>query len=159
MKQTKGSLEILQKLLEFDMFHPLRLEQLADMEKMVSRIELNVGEILMEEGMVSGCFYLVEKGNVEVYFSVPGQKDYLEACRLKIGSPVGEMALLEDDVHSARVVAKKSSSLIKIENEAFLNFCRLHPDVGFEVMRYLAKLLSNRLRYTDQFVRHVVSKD
>ena len=49
MKQTKGSLEILQKLLEFDMFHPLRLEQLADMEKMVSRIELNAGEILMEE--------------------------------------------------------------------------------------------------------------
>ena len=60
MKQTKGSLEILQKLLEFDMFHPLRLEQLADMEKMVSRIELNAGEILMEEGMVP-------KSNVKHY--------------------------------------------------------------------------------------------
>ena len=81
----------------------------------------------------------------------------MEACRLKVGSVVGEMALLENDVHSARVVAKTEASVIKIDSKAFLLYLESNPNVGFIVMRNLAKLISNRLRYTDQFVRHVAA--
>ena len=157
MKQTDGNLQILCTLSDFEMFHSIKLEQLVEILKFVSRLELAAGEILMEEGMVSDCFYLVESGDVEVYFSVPGQKNFLEACRVKTGSPVGEMALLEDDVHSARVMAKEASSVIKIESAPFLKYCNKHPEIGFIVMRNLAKLLCSRLRYTDQFLRHVAS--
>ena len=84
MKQTDGNLQILCTLSDFEMFHSIKLEQLVEIIKFVSRLELDAGEILMEEGMVSDCFYLVESGDVEVYFSVPGQKNFLEACRLLV---------------------------------------------------------------------------
>ncbi len=141
-------------LLASEIFKDVKLECIEELDEILSRKELKKGEILIEEGTVSSKFYVVERGDIEVYFSVPGQRSFLEACRLKVGSVVGEMALLEDDVHSARVVAKTQASVIQIDSKAFLLFLENHPEVGFGVMRNLAKIISNRLRYTDQFVRH-----
>lgn len=153
MKQSQDD-SLMESLMSSEIFKGVKREQVEEIDEILSRKNLKKEDILLEEGTESATFYIVESGEIEVYFSVPGQRNYLDACRLKVGSVVGEMALLENDVHSARVIAKTPSSVIKIDSKAFLYFLELHPDVGFTVMRNLAKIISSRLRYTDQFVRH-----
>lgn len=127
------------------------------MDVPIASRSLRKNEILIEEGTESPNLYIVESGDIEVTFSVPGEENYLKACRLREGSVVGEMALLEDDVHSARVIAASKSSVIEINSKKFEAFLDQNPDIGYIVMRNLARALSGRLRYTDQFVRHITA--
>ena len=157
MDQSGDVSQLVKSLMVSDIFKGLSAELIEEFNDIIYRVHLSKHEILIEEGTESFSFYVVESGDIEVYFSVPGQSQFLEACRLKVGSVVGEMALLENDVHSARVVAKTEASVIKIDSKAFLLYLESNPNVGFIVMRNLAKLISNRLRYTDQFVRHVAA--
>lgn len=157
MEQSSDVSQLVKSLMTSEIFKDVKAEQIEEIDDIISRVSLSKGEILLEEGTESHSFYVVEKGDIEVFFSVPGEDHYIEACRLKVGSVVGEMALLENDVHSARVVAQTASSVIQIDSKAFLMYLEEHPEVGYIVMRNLARIISQRLRYTDQFVRHVAS--
>lgn len=147
----------LETLLGSELFNGVDLERLKEMDVPVSRRSLRKNEILIEEGTESPNIYVLESGDIEVTFSVPGEENFLKACRLREGSVIGEMALLEDDVHSARVVAASKASVIEINSQKFLAFLDENPDIGYIVMRNLAKVVSGRLRYTDQFVRHITA--
>ncbi|MBP5248364.1 MAG: cyclic nucleotide-binding domain-containing protein [Fibrobacter sp.] len=157
MGQSSDVSQLVKSLMTSEIFKDVKAEQIEEIDDIISRVPLSEGEILLEEGTESHSFYVVESGDVEVFFSVPGEDNFVEACRLRVGSVVGEMALLENDVHSARVVAKTPSSVIQIDSAAFLMYLETHPEVGYAVMRNLARIISQRLRYTDQFVRHIAS--
>lgn len=157
MEQSDNVSQLVKNLMTSEIFQDVKLEQIEEIDDIISRVSLSKNEILLEEGTESHNFYVVESGDIEVYFSVPGEDHFIDACRLKVGSVVGEMALLENDVHSARVIAKTAASVIKIDSRAFLMHLEAHPDVGFIVMRNLARIISKRLRYTDHFVRLAAS--
>jgi len=159
MEQSGDVSQLVKNLMASEIFQGVKAEQIEEIDDIISRVTLSKDEILLEEGTESHNFYVVENGDIEVYFSVPGEDDFINACRLKVGSVVGEMALLENDVHSARVVAKTAASVVKIDSRAFLLYLEANPDVGYIVMRNLARIISKRLRYTDQFVRHVASNE
>ena len=68
------------------------------------------------------------------------------------------MAMIEDDVHSARIVATSSARFLMLDTTQFMAFLDVHPDTGFRVMKNLAVILSKRLRYTNHSVRHLLAQ-
>jgi CRP-like cAMP-binding protein len=131
---------------------------LREMCQFATPLCLDAGEILIEEGSRTDQFYIVSNGNIEVQFSVSGEDSFQEVCRLHTGAVIGEMAMIEEDVHSARIVATSPAHLLMLDSRPFMIFLEQNPHIGFCVMKNLARILSRRLRYTNHSLRHLLAQ-
>ena len=103
-------------------------------------VDIEPGEVLLEEGKRSGRLFVLEAGAVEVVrgesqISVVGEP----------GSMFGEMSILLDVPHTATVRAVTNvRARMADDAEGFL---RAHPEIGFHVARLLAKRLNAATTY------------
>ncbi len=75
------------------------------------------GTYLIRQGEVGDKFYLIKKGNVEVYVD-DGTASHLTAT-LWAGEVFGEVALLEDKPRNATVVTKDEVEVYTLSKEGF----------------------------------------
>lgn len=156
--KTNTETQIIATFAASDLCKGIPESSLREMSQLATPLHLDVGEILIEEGTQTDQFYIVSEGSIEVQFSVPGEESFQEACCLHQGAIIGEMAMIEDDVHSARIVATSSARFLMLDTTQFMGFLDVHPDIGFRVMKNLAVILSKRLRYTNHSVRHLLAQ-
>lgn len=121
-------------------------------------IELEADEILLDEGTESEQLYVIVSGSIEVRFFLAAEESFQEICRLRQGAVVGEMAMLEDDVHSARTVALEKTTVLVFSNRELQIYLQQHPSIGYQFMFNLGRLLSRRLRFTNLAIRHQLTK-
>lgn len=106
--------------------------------------EMSEGDVLLEQGTMSGKAYVLVEGLFEV------SRDGLPLCVLdEKGAPIGEMAALLNTEHTATVTAQSAAKLLVIEDYA--QFAKEHP----EVMLHLARALAERLANTNRYVVHM----
>lgn len=67
------------------------------------------GQIIVRQGDVGDAFYMIEKGQVDVYISEKSETH--PVVTLKAGDFFGEKALLSSDVRTATCVAKGSEEV------------------------------------------------
>ena len=79
MDQSGDVSQLVKSLMVSDIFKGLSAELIEEFNDIICRVHLSKDEILIEEGTESFSFYVVESGDIEVYFSVPGQSQFLEA--------------------------------------------------------------------------------
>lgn len=132
--------------------------ELETFAKMCSVLELEAGEILIDEGTESEQLYIIVSGSIEVQFYLSYEESFQEICRLRAGAILGEMAMLEDDVHSARTLVREKSRILTLSNRELLEHLEANPRVGFQVMFNLGRILSKRLRFTNLAIRHQLTK-
>lgn len=136
----------------------LTTSELESLAGLSSVLQIETGELLIDEGTQSEHLYIIVSGSIEVQFFLTYEGAFQEICRLRRGAIVGEMAMLESDVHSARTLARESSTLLTIPNQTLLAHLKAHPTIGFQFMFNLGRLLSKRLRFTNQAIRHQLTK-
>lgn len=98
------------------------------------------GEIVIRQGDVGNCMYIIQEGNVEVLI----EKDGIEiplAVRSE-GDFIGEMAIFERDVRSATIRAKGAARLLTIDKKNFLRRVTEDPSLAFR----LVETMSSRIR-------------
>ncbi len=97
------------------------------------------GEILFKEGEPAEFMYVLMSGTAEII----ARNRVLETA--EAGAIVGEMAMIDESVRSATVVAKTDCKFLPIERERFNFFIQKRPEFAQHVMRVLV----DRLRRTD----------
>lgn len=100
---------------------------------------LKAGEAVFREGDIGSAFYVVISGEVIVQKHQDGET--VELARLGTGQCFGEMALVQNDVRTATVVAVDDSFAMRFERERIDAI----PESAHIVYRNIARILASRL--------------
>ena len=98
------------------------------------------GEIIIQQGEVGNCMYVIQDGKVEVLIGKDDQEVQI-AVRGE-GEFIGEMAIFERDVRSATVRALGPVRMLTIDKKNFLRRISQDPSLAFR----LVESMSRRIR-------------
>lgn len=98
------------------------------------------GEIIISEGDVGDCMYVIQEGQVEVI--IGNGEDEIQLSILKPGDFFGEMAVFERDVRSATVRALGPTRVITVDKKNFMRRVHEDPVLAFR----LVETMSHRVR-------------
>jgi CRP/FNR family cyclic AMP-dependent transcriptional regulator len=98
------------------------------------------GEVIVNQGDVGDCMYVVQSGTVEVLALREGALIPLRV--LGAGEIVGEMSLFDREVRSATVRAKGTARILTVDRRTFLSRVQEDPSLAFNIV----KTMSRRIR-------------
>jgi NTE family protein len=118
---------------------------LAEVEEEAAWFSAPAGWPLFNAGEApDGVFFLVT-GSLAAFRPIDGGSHQLLGY-VRPGEPVGEMALIAREPHSASVFAMRDSEMIKLSAAAFERLIEANP----KLMQYLARLMLTRARQNGQ---------
>jgi len=98
------------------------------------------GELIIREGDVGDCMYVIQDGQVEVFTKKGGVE-----IRLAVHGPgnfFGEMALFDRDVRSASVRTLGEARILTIDKKNFMRRVHEDPSLAFRIV----ETMSHRIR-------------
>jgi CRP/FNR family transcriptional regulator len=98
------------------------------------------GEIIIQQGDVGDCMYVIQDGKVEVFVEQDGEE--VQIAIRKEGDFIGEMAIFERDVRSATIRALGQVRILTIDKRNFLRRISEDPSLAFRVV----ETMSHRIR-------------
>jgi CRP/FNR family transcriptional regulator, cyclic AMP receptor protein len=136
------------------LFESLDDEAARKLCQLLENIDCKAKTFLFRAGDNGDAMYLIERGKVRICVQATDGREMTLAV-LGRGDFFGEMALLEGQPRSADAVVAEDARLAVLSREHFLSFVRSNPDVALEMLTALA----NRLRHTDQLLRHSATRN
>ena len=134
-------------LIHLPVFSSFSLNDLSTLAKHMSFVHLKRGEYLFMEGDQGSFMGFVISGVLEVQKSTTAG-DRVTLARLAKGSSIGEMAIIDQSVRSATVVAKQAATLVTLTEKGFDLLAERQPALGIQVIKKIARLLSLNMRRT-----------
>jgi signal transduction histidine kinase len=128
-------------------FADLPEELLLEVCDSSEQVELEPGDVIIEQGALSEEMYVLVEG--ELVVTTAQQDRQVELGRINPGEVVGELALLDKAPRIANVAASKPSLVIRIPASTF---DRLLDDP--RVARRMFRTITARLRSTEETLRH-----
>jgi CRP-like cAMP-binding protein len=134
-------------LIHLPVFSSFSLDELSVLAKHMSFVHLQRGEYLFMEGDQGTFMGFVVSGVLEVQKSTSGG-ERVPLARLTKGSSIGEMAIIDQSVRSATVVAKQATTMVTLTEKGFDLLAEKNPVLGIKVIKKIARLLSLNMRRT-----------
>lgn len=103
---------------------------------------LPAGQTLFKQGDPGDLMYVLMTGNADIIVN----NRVVETA--EAGAIVGEMALIDEGIRSATVIAKSDSKWLQIDRKRFNFLIQQTPNFAIHVMRVMAA----RLRRTDSLL-------
>jgi len=132
----------------FEMLSQPELEVLAELSKLRRYAP---GDIVFEEGDLGDSLYVIVSGQLEVVKRVEPSGERLLAT-LKDRDFFGEMSLVDKEYRSATVRARSDAQLLQLSAENLIAFRRTYKDGFAFLLINIARVLSGRLRETNQLL-------
>jgi CRP-like cAMP-binding protein len=98
---------------------------------------LQNGEVIVRQGEVGNCMYVIQQGQVEVLLK-KGDADVCVAV-LGEGDFFGEMALFDQEVRSATVRAKGEALILTLEKRTFMRRIHEDPSLAFRMLEKMSR--------------------
>ena len=138
---------------QVSLFSHLKNRDLKRIAKLSRHRTYPKGETIISEGEQDGSLFVILRGEVEVVKNF-GRKS--EKCLRKLGALCyfGEMALIDDLIRSASVVARKDTILLCIDQFDLRKEIIKHPVLAIELLQ----LLNRRLRALEKSFVSTVGK-
>jgi CRP-like cAMP-binding protein len=111
------------------------------------------GRVILRQGTVGDCMYVVQEGEVEVFVERDGKE-----VRLAVRGPgdiVGEMAIFEREVRSASVRALGRARVLTLDKKNFMRRVHEDPSLAFNIVQ----TLSHRLRELSEEIARLKSPE
>jgi len=142
-------------LRQVPLFESLDNEAAGELCRLLESLDCKASTILFRAGDEGDAMYVIERGKVRICVRTT-QGHELTLTELGRGDFFGEMALLGDGQRrSADAVVAEDARLAVLSREHFLSFVRSSPNVALELLTALA----NRLRHTDEMLRHSATRN
>jgi CRP/FNR family cyclic AMP-dependent transcriptional regulator len=132
-----SNLDLIRRVSLFSMLTPEQAEALA---ATVSKKRFKRGEILVEQGRMSNALFIVLAGRTRVLMTDSKGREVILAT-LKSGDYVGEMSLIDNEPHSATVVADQQVDVLVLGRDSFLRCLGENMEMAHSVMRVLVQRL------------------
>ena len=117
-------------------------------------LDCKTGTFLFRAGDSGDAMYVIEHGKVRICVQA-ADGHQVTLTEFGRGDFFGEMALLGGQRRSADALVAEGARLAVLSRELFLSFMRRNPNVALEMLTALA----NRLRHTDELLRHSVTRN
>ena len=98
------------------------------------------GEVIIRQGEVGDCMYVIQEGQVEVVAEEDGDEVRL-AVRGE-GDFIGEMSIFEQEVRSATVRAIGEVRILTVDKKTFLRRIHQDPSLAYRIVQ----VMSSRIR-------------
>lgn len=131
------------------LFQGMAIEGLDQVAAITTQRELRTGTYVFREGDLGDKLYIVLQGKVRISRTVPGMGEEALAI-LGPGEAFGEMSLIDDFPRSADALVHESCQLAEISRESLEELLFLNKDLAFEILWNFVKILSSRLRETNE---------
>jgi CRP-like cAMP-binding protein len=102
--------------------------------------EYQHGEVIIRQGEIGDCMYVIQAGTVEVFIEEEGQEIHL--ADRSAGDFFGEMALFDHEVRSATVRTKGPVRVLTVDRQNLLRHIQENPSMAFRIL----EKLSSRIR-------------
>jgi len=136
------------------LFCDLSPEKKAALEACVRRRFFKRGEVVCHKGDPGGSLFIIAEGQVKVVLPSDGGEEAL-LCVLDEGDFFGELSLIDGQPRSATIVTAAPTETLVLHRDDFLSFLGTSPEVAVDMLR----VLSRRLRETDEFVEDAIFLD
>src|SRR5256886_13211937 len=136
------------------LFESLDDETARKLCQLLESIDCKAKTSLFRAGDEGDAMYLIERGKVRICVQATDGRD-MTLTELGRGDFFGEMALLDGQRRSADAIVVEDARVAVLSREHFLSFVRSSPDVALELLTALA----NRLRHTDELLRHSATRN
>ena len=141
-------------LRQVPLFESLDNEAAGELCHLLESLDCKASTILFRAGDEGDAMYVIERGKVRICVRTT-QGHELTLTELGRGDFFGEMALLDGQRRSADAVVAEDARVAVLSREHFLSFVRSNPNVALELLTALA----NRLRHTDEMLRHSATRN
>ena len=141
--------ELLKQVMIFRDLDDAELAQVAEVckeEKFVS------GEYIFHEGEHGNRLYLIVSGEVRISRDVPGSGEEALAV-LKPGALFGEMAVFDRSERSTHAISNGGTTVLTINRADFEMLLDFNREMAYKVLWAVVRLLSSRLRSTNDSLR------
>jgi len=95
------------------------------------------GEVIVRQGEMGNCMYVIQSGKAEVVEEIGGQTVSLAV--LGEGDFFGEMAIFEDEVRSATVRAFGAVRVLTVDKKILLRQIQQDPALAFHILEYMCR--------------------
>lgn len=121
----------------------------SELEKIGTRLKsvfCKQGEIIISEGEVGDCLYIIREGRVKVVVNAGMGEDEIVLSYLTDGDYFGEMALITGEPRSATVIAETDTHLWQLDKNDFDAMVLNNPSITLS----LTHMLSQRLKMANK---------
>ncbi|MBL7994922.1 cyclic nucleotide-binding domain-containing protein, partial [bacterium] len=141
------------------LFKNLSQEQIQTIAPKFESKRFQPGEIIFDDGSSqTDGMYIIAEGSIKIFKNLPGDEARQQAIAvLPAGSFFGEMALLDEETRSAGAVALDECELMFLSKESFNGIIGQDLEMAHEILTRISKVMSKRLRDTNNLFREVVS--
>lgn len=139
--------QICSMLEEINLFTDFSHRELLTLASYMHAFEAVPGTVILREGNRDSYMCLVVEGKLDV-IKEREEGEHRQLAVIRAGKAVGEMSLIDEQPHSATVVAKTDCTLLLFTKRSFERIADDHPRLAFDVLWKLAETLSHRLRQT-----------
>lgn len=132
-----SNLDLIRRVPLFTMLTPAQAESLA---AAVTKKRFKRSEILVEQGKKTNALFIMLSGRTRVVVTDNKGREVIIAT-LKAGDYLGEMSLIDNEPHSATVIAEQQVDVLALGREAFLQCLTENAAMSLAVMRGLVQRL------------------
>ena len=125
------------------------LKQVADVCRQVKFVS---GDYIFREGEQGNRLYLIVDGEVRISRDVPGSGEEALAV-LKPGALFGEMAVFDRTERSTHAISNGGTTVLTISRPDFEMMLDFNRELAYKVLWACVRLLSSRLRSTNDSLR------
>jgi len=127
--------EILSKIALFSLMKKRDLRRLS---KLTRSHRYQKGDVIVREGARDGRLFVIVSGEVAVIKDLDGPSE-LFLRQLGAGTYFGEMALIDDYVRTASVVARTDTEVLSLDQWNFRDEIKKYPSVAIELLQTLSR--------------------
>lgn len=138
-------------------FSGLSKEQLEKVGAVATIKSFKRNEQILKEADKGETLFLLITGRVDIYVSLVGQNKREVIATLGDGEIIGEMMLLGKNRRTADVMAKDDVSAFSWDVKDLHKLFETDLQIGFLVMRNIAKQMAERLISTNQVLRNALT--
>lgn len=114
--------------------------------------EYNDGEVIVRQGEMGDCMFVIQKGEVEAIAEANGKE--LRLRKMGANEFFGEMALFEEETRTATIRALGPARVLTIDKKNFLGGIHEDPSLAFRII----KTMSHRIRDLTDRLAHYEEK-
>jgi SulP family sulfate permease len=138
----------------FPLLHGLEGGELAAVVAHLQRRAFAGGDVLFRENDPGDRLCLIARGAIEISIAAGG-KHRVRLVTMAAGSLLGEAALLDGRPRSATAQAVEDTVVYELTRAALDEISDRHPRVAIRIMANLARIMSQRMRETNEILRQL----
>jgi CRP-like cAMP-binding protein len=135
------------EIADLDICDGMDAEDISELQRVLTARTVAADELVFRQGDHGRELYLVLSGEIDIRFATT-RHHHKRLAKYGPGTVFGEVSFIEPGPRAADAVAVQESELRVLDREHFTELARGRPDVAISLLRSLARLQGDHLRWT-----------